>query len=104
MGDLLLRGRRILEPGRCGHLWIHDQSADRALLYARTQYYGGPCPRGALWRLWHARVGLMLFCLRAMKPELRWKDGWIRFAFWAINIGMLLEIMLSLLPIGLLQT
>jgi nitric oxide reductase subunit B len=46
----------------------------------------------------------MLFCLRAMKPELRWKDGWIRFAFWAINIGMLLEIMLSLLPIGLLQT
>jgi nitric oxide reductase subunit B len=49
-------------------------------------------------------LGLMLFCLRAMKPELRWKDKWIRFAFWAINIGMLLEILLSLLPIGLLQT
>jgi nitric oxide reductase subunit B len=49
-------------------------------------------------------LGLMLFCLRAMKPELRWKDKWIRFAFWAINIGMLLEIVLSLLPIGLLQT
>src|SRR5262245_36797385 len=42
--------------------------------------------------------------LRAMKPELRWKEPAIRFAFWAINIGMLLEIMLSLLSIGLLQT
>src|SRR5262245_51863442 len=49
-------------------------------------------------------LALMLFCLRAMKPEELWKDRWIRFAFWTINIGMLMEIMLSLLPIGLLQT
>src|SRR5262249_54591560 len=28
----------------------------------------------------------------------------IRVAFWAINVGMLMEIVLSLLPIGLLQT
>src|SRR5215813_12281498 len=49
-------------------------------------------------------LGLMLFCMRAMKPAVRWDDRWIRFAFWAINIGMLMEIVLSLLPIGLLQT
>ena len=49
-------------------------------------------------------LGLMLFCLRAMKPEVRWNERWLRVAFWAINIGMLLEILLSLLPIGLLQT
>ena len=49
-------------------------------------------------------LALMLFCLRAMKPEELWKDRWIRFAFWTINIGMLMEIVLSLLPIGLLQT
>lgn len=49
-------------------------------------------------------LGLMLFCLRAMKPELKWKEKPIWFAFWAINIGLLLEIVLSLLPIGLLQT
>jgi nitric oxide reductase subunit B len=49
-------------------------------------------------------LALMLFCLRAMKPEVVWKERWIRFAFWAINIGMLMEILLSLLPIGLLQT
>ena len=49
-------------------------------------------------------LGLTLFCLRAMKPEIIWKEKLIRFAFWAINIGMFLEIILSLLPVGLMQT
>ncbi|MBK9707055.1 MAG: nitric-oxide reductase large subunit [Acidobacteria bacterium] len=49
-------------------------------------------------------LALMLFCLRAMNPEAIWKERWIRFSFWAINIGLVLEIVLSLLPIGLMQT
>ncbi|CAN5280536.1 nitric-oxide reductase large subunit [soil metagenome] len=49
-------------------------------------------------------LGLTLFCLRAMRPELVWKEKPIWFAFWAINIGMFLEIVLSLLPVGLMQT
>lgn len=49
-------------------------------------------------------LALMLFCLRAMKPQLKWNNKLIAFSFWAINIGMMLEILLSLLPIGLLQT
>lgn len=49
-------------------------------------------------------LGLMLFCLRAMKPLTKWKEKTIWFAFWAINIGMLLELLLSLLPVGLMQT
>jgi len=49
-------------------------------------------------------LGLMLFCLRAMRPLIQWKEKTIWFAFWAINVGMLLEILLSLLPIGLMQT
>lgn len=49
-------------------------------------------------------LGLLLFCLRAMRPELKWKEKPIWFAFWAINIGMFLEITLSLLPVGLMQT
>jgi len=49
-------------------------------------------------------LGLLLFCLRAMKPELKWKERPIWFAFWAINIGLMLEIALSLLPVGLMQT
>jgi nitric oxide reductase subunit B len=49
-------------------------------------------------------LGLMLFCLRAMRPEIIWKHRPIWLAFWAINIGLMLEILLSLLPVGLMQT
>ena len=42
--------------------------------------------------------------MRAMDPERMWNNKLLGFAFWAINIGMLLEILLSLQPIGLLQT
>lgn len=49
-------------------------------------------------------LALLLFCLRAMKPELVWKERLIATAFWGINGGMLAMLLLSLLPIGLLQT
>ena len=49
-------------------------------------------------------LALMLFCLRAMDPERKWNTKLLAFAFWLINIGMLMEILFSLLPIGLLQT
>jgi nitric oxide reductase subunit B len=49
-------------------------------------------------------IGLMLFCLRALQPGRTWKDGPVKFAFWAINIGLLLMVLISLLPIGLMQT
>ena len=49
-------------------------------------------------------LGLLLFCMRAMRPNLIWKERPIWFAFWAINIGLMLEILLSLLPVGLMQT
>jgi nitric oxide reductase subunit B len=35
-------------------------------------------------------IGLMLFCLRALQPGRVWKDGAVKFAFWAINLGLLL--------------
>ena len=49
-------------------------------------------------------LALLLFCLRAMEPERKWNTKLLSFAFWAVNIGMLMEILFSLLPIGLLQT
>ena len=49
-------------------------------------------------------IGLMLFCLRRLNGPRDWRNGPIRFAFWAINIGLALMVLLSLLPIGLLQT
>src|SRR5581483_4360270 len=49
-------------------------------------------------------IGLMLFCLRGLTEQRVWKTGALMFAFWAMNIGLLLMALLSLLPIGLLQT
>jgi nitric oxide reductase subunit B len=48
-------------------------------------------------------LGLMLFCLRGMKPEAHWNEGWLRGAFWALNIGLSLMAVLTLLPLGVLQ-
>lgn len=49
-------------------------------------------------------IGLMLFCFRALRPNDMWREGTLKFAFWAINGGLMAMIVLSLLPVGLLQT
>jgi len=49
-------------------------------------------------------IGLMLFCLRCMTRQEVWKTGVLSFSFWAMNLGLVLMIVLSLLPVGLLQT
>lgn len=48
-------------------------------------------------------IGLMLFTLRSLYREQVWNDKLIGFAFWAINIGLMLMLVLSLLPMGILQ-
>jgi len=48
-------------------------------------------------------LGLMLFCLRALRPGLAWKDRPLAIAFWSINIGLAAMVALSMLPLGLLQ-
>ncbi len=49
-------------------------------------------------------IGLMLFVLRDMDKTVVWKDRYIKFAFWSINIGLAAMVLLSVLPIGLSQT
>lgn len=49
-------------------------------------------------------IALMLFVFRSYKPQNPWKEKLLSFSFWTINIGLMLMILLSLLPIGLLQT
>ncbi len=49
-------------------------------------------------------IGLMLFCLRALRPGRAWKTGPVKFAFWSMNVGLMLMVLLSMLPIGLMQT
>ena len=49
-------------------------------------------------------IGLMLFCFRALNPDEIWREGTLRFAFWALNVGLMSMALLSLLPVGLMQT
>lgn len=49
-------------------------------------------------------IGLMLFVLRDMNKHDVWKQRWIKFAFWSINIGLAAMVLISVLPIGLAQT
>lgn len=49
-------------------------------------------------------IGLMLFVLRSMYRKQKWNNKLISFTFWSLNIGLLLMVLLSLLPVGLMQT
>lgn len=48
-------------------------------------------------------IGLVLFCLRGLKPGVLWNEGLLRTCFWTLNIGLALMAALTLLPIGTLQ-
>jgi len=48
-------------------------------------------------------IGLMLFCLRGLKPAVVWNETLLRNSFWTFNIGLSLMAALTLLPLGLLQ-
>ena len=48
-------------------------------------------------------IGLLLFCVRGLKPEAVWEEKLLRNSFWAFNVGLTLMALLTLLPLGLLQ-
>ena len=49
-------------------------------------------------------IGLILFVLRSMYRKEKWNNKLISFTFWSLNIGLMLMLLLSLLPVGLMQT
>lgn len=48
-------------------------------------------------------IGLVLFCLRGLKPDLVWHEGILKVSFWCFNIGLALMALLTLLPLGTMQ-
>jgi nitric oxide reductase subunit B len=48
-------------------------------------------------------IGLMLFCLKGLATKSLWKTKTLAYAFWSINVGLALMVLLSLLPVGLMQ-
>lgn len=49
-------------------------------------------------------IGLMMFVLRGLYPEREWNNKLIGWAFWLTNIGLLVMVVISLLPIGIMQS
>jgi nitric oxide reductase subunit B len=49
-------------------------------------------------------IGLMLVCLRAMNPRVEWRENWLKYSFWMMNVGLFTMCVGSLLPVGLMQT
>jgi nitric oxide reductase subunit B len=48
-------------------------------------------------------IGLLLFCVRGLKPKAIWDEKLLRSSFWTLNIGLSMMGLLTLLPMGLLQ-
>lgn len=49
-------------------------------------------------------IGLMLFVLKSLAARQVWKNRLVGFSLWSINLGLGLMVLLSVLPIGFLQT
>ncbi len=48
-------------------------------------------------------LGFVVLIARYIRPEVEFNDKLMKFGFWALNIGLALMVLISLLPIGLIQ-
>ncbi|MFW8564652.1 nitric-oxide reductase large subunit [Orrella sp. 11846] len=48
-------------------------------------------------------LGFTLFVLRYIRPEMVFNEKLMKWSFWTMNIGLVMMVALSLLPIGLIQ-
>jgi nitric oxide reductase subunit B len=49
-------------------------------------------------------MGLVLFTVKSVRPNVVWPDRALKLAFWAINLGLAAMVLISVLPVGLMQT
>lgn len=49
-------------------------------------------------------IGLMLFSLRGMTIKDDWNDKILKYSFWCFQIGLILMVSISILPVGIKQT
>lgn len=49
-------------------------------------------------------LGFVFLIARYIRPEIEFNDKLMKFGFWALNIGLALMVLISLLPIGLIQS
>ena len=49
-------------------------------------------------------IGLMLFSLRGMTIKDEWNEKILKYSFWCFQIGLILMVSISILPVGIKQT
>lgn len=49
-------------------------------------------------------MGLVLFMVRSVRPDVVWPERLMKTAFWGLNIGLFAMCVISVLPVGLMQT
>jgi nitric oxide reductase subunit B len=103
VANLFLRGRCFLESGGSGTVRFLI-NPPIALYYMQglntTPVHGHTALFGVYGML---GLGLTLFCLRALIPGRPWKQGLLKLSFWSLNLGLTFMVILSMLPVGLLQ-
>ena len=73
----------------------HMQGLNTTAVHAHTALFGVYGMLG---------IGLMLFTLRIADLRTAWNERLLSIAYWSFNAGLVLMVVLSLLPIGILQT
>ena len=56
-----------------------------------------------LERIGFLSLGFVFLIARYIRPEVEFNDKLMKFGFWALNIGLALMVLISLLPIGLIK-
>ena len=48
-------------------------------------------------------IALVLFCMRGLRGQMVWNTGALKVSFWALNIGLAMMAVFTLLPLGTMQ-
>jgi nitric oxide reductase subunit B len=48
-------------------------------------------------------LALMTFTLRGIVKPKAWKENWLKVGFWGLNLGLMGMIVITLLPVGMIQ-
>ena len=104
MACILLYCRILLELGRAGIFGFlinmpvslfYIQGLNTTAVHAHTALFG---VYGFL------SLGFVFLIARYIRPEVEFNDKLMKFGFWALNWGLALMVLISLLPIGLIQS
>ena len=87
------RGIRVLDQHAC--ILFYIQGLNTTAVHAHTALFG---VYGFL------SLGFVFLIARYIRPEVEFNDKLMKFGFWALNIGLALMVLISLLPIGLIQS